>query len=305
MIDIFYSERFLHHDTGWGHPERPERVEAIVDRLKDASFDDILQWKQPRKASREELSWVHSGEHITNVERTVLTGGFSLDPDTMVSPESFEIALESAGAWLDAVDTVMDQQRSSFVVSRPPGHHAEYDHAAGFCLFSNCALAAHYAMKTKQVDRVAVLDWDVHHGNGTQHILESSKRSAYCSLHQWPFYPGTGAAHETGDYNNVLNIPLAAGSGRSEYLRAFEDKVLPFLRSWEPELLLVSAGFDASINDPLGGMNLSTEEFAEFTRACLDINPAIVFGLEGGYHLGDLADCVATVLETVDEVDKG
>ncbi len=305
MIDIYYSDRFLQHDTGYGHPERAERLEAIVSRLKDGSFPDVLHWKEPRRARREELSLIHTANHIDTVERTAIMGGFSLDPDTMVSPESFDVALQSAGAWLEGVDTVLDERRSAFVLSRPPGHHAERDHAAGFCLFSNCALAATYALEEKGVDRVAVLDWDVHHGNGTQHILETDRRAAYCSLHQWPYYPGTGAAHEKGNYSNVLNIPMEAGSGRSEYLQAFENEVIPFLRAFEPELLLISAGFDASVNDPLAGMNLTPEEFSEFTLACLDLNPRLMLGLEGGYHLQDLADCVARVLTTIEDNDQG
>jgi len=299
MINVFTSERFLHHDTGYGHPERPERLSACLKGLHGIEAQDEIRWFEPRQANIDELKLVHTPAHILNVRNTAERGGFSLDPDTMVSPESYEIALQSTGAWLDAVDRLVAQKESSFVISRPPGHHAEADHAMGFCLFNNCAIAANYAMVVKGVSRVAVLDWDVHHGNGTQHILEGDPDLAYCSLHQWPFYPGTGADHETGHHNNVLNIPLASGSGKSEYFHAFDKQVLPFLRSWEPELLIISAGFDASLNDPLGGMQLLPEHFAEFTRYCLDLTPHLLVGLEGGYDLKDLASCSKAVAEVL------
>lgn len=299
MINIFYSERFLHHDTGYGHPERPERLKACIDGIQMIERVDQINWIEPRRARIEELKMVHPASHIEKVRLTCERGGFSLDPDTTVSPESYDIALQSAGAWLDGVDHIVDSGESSFVIARPPGHHAERNTAMGFCLFSNCGIAVNYAAEVKGLKRIAVLDWDVHHGNGTQHILETDPRMAYCSLHQWPFFPGTGGDHETGDFNNVLNIPMGIGSGGSQYLKAFEDKALPFLRAWEPELLIISAGFDASVNDPLGGMQLLPEHFAQFTRHCLEITPHLLMGLEGGYDLGDLKDCSKAVTETL------
>ncbi len=304
MINIITSERFLQHDTGFGHPERPERLSACTDGIRRSDSLDQIKWIEPRRANVDEIKLVHTPAHILNVRNTAERGGFSLDPDTMVSPESYDIALQSTGAWLDGVDRIVGHKESSFVVSRPPGHHAERDHAMGFCLFNNCAIAANYAMTVKGVNRVAVLDWDVHHGNGTQHILETDPNLAYCSLHQWPYYPGTGADHETGNFNNVLNIPLSMGSGKYEYFDAFDKQVLPFLKSWKPELLIISAGFDASKNDPLGGMLLLPEHFAEFTRYCLDITPHLLVGLEGGYDLKDLADCSRAVAEVLIERER-
>ncbi len=301
MINVFYTERFLQHDTGFGHPERPERLSACNEGIRKSEVADQIKWIEPRRADVEEIKLVHTPAHILNVRNTAEHGGFSLDPDTMVSPESYDIALQSTGAWLDGVDRIVEHQESSFILSRPPGHHAERDNAMGFCLFNNCAIAANYATQVRGVRRVAVLDWDVHHGNGTQHILEMDPKMAYCSLHQWPYYPGTGAEHEKGDFNNVLNIPLSIGSGKDHYYSAFDKKVLPFLKEWEPELLIVSAGFDASKNDPLGGMQLLPEHFAEFTRYCLDITPHLLVGLEGGYNLNDLADCSRAVAETLIE----
>lgn len=301
MVNIFYSERFMLHDTGFGHPERPERINACVKGLRESQYVNQYNWLEPRRADLDNLLLAHSQSHILNVRNTAERGGFSLDPDTTVSPESYDIALQSAGAWLDGVDRIIDHKESSFIVARPPGHHAERDHSMGFCLFNNCAIAANYATQVKGVSRVAVLDWDVHHGNGTQHILESDPQMAYCSLHQWPYFPGTGADHEKGEYNNVLNIPLSAGSGKNEYFSAFDKKVLPFLKAFEPELLIISAGFDASINDPLGGMQLLPEHFAEFTRYCLDLTPHLLLGLEGGYDLKDLGDCSRAVTEVLIE----
>ena len=299
MINILTSERFLQHDTGYGHPERPERLSACVDGVRKSTMLDQINWLEPRRASVDEIKLAHTPAHIINVRNTAERGGFSLDPDTMVSPESYDIALQSAGAWLDGVDKLIENKESSFVISRPPGHHAESDNAMGFCLFNNCAIAANYALQVKGVNKVAVLDWDVHHGNGTQHILESDPNMAYCSLHQWPYFPGTGAEHETGGFGNVLNVPLATGSGKNEYFKAFDKKVIPFLKALEPEILIISAGFDASQNDPLGGMQLLPEHFAEFTRYCLDLTPHLLVGLEGGYDLKDLADCSRSVAETL------
>lgn len=299
MINVITSERFLQHDTGFGHPERPERLSACLKGVHHCTSQDEINWIEPRRAEIEEVKLVHTPAHILNVRNTAERGGFSMDPDTMVSPESYDIALQSTGAWLEGVDRLVEHGESSFVISRPPGHHAERDNAMGFCLFNNCAIAANYAMQMKGIQRVAVLDWDVHHGNGTQHILETDPNLAYCSIHQWPYYPGTGADHEKGEHGNVLNIPLSTGSGKYEYFTAFDKQILPFLRSWEPEILIVSAGFDASLNDPLGGMQLLPEHFAEFTKYCLDLTPHLLVGLEGGYDLNDLADCSQAVSETL------
>jgi len=299
MLNVLYTDRFLQHDTGYGHPERPERLKACREGLLQSEYAAALKWVEPRRANQDELRLVHTLTHILNVRHTAERGGFSLDADTTVSPESYDVALQSTGAWLDGVDCVLDHQESAFVLSRPPGHHAERDQAMGFCLFSNCAIAASYASQVKGLRNIMVLDWDVHHGNGTQHILESDPKMTYCSLHQWPYYPGTGASHETGDYNNVLNIPLPIDSGKDAYYQAFDQQVLPLLRARAPELLIISAGFDASLNDPLGGMQLLPEHFAEFTRYCLDVSPHLLVGLEGGYDLKDLAACSRAVAEVL------
>jgi acetoin utilization deacetylase AcuC-like enzyme len=185
----------------------------------------------------------------------------------------------------------------AFVLARPPGHHAEKARAMGFCLFSNAAIAANYALEQPGINRVAVLDWDVHHGNGTQSVVENSRQIAYCSLHQSPCYPGTGDADEHGAYGNVLNIPLYPGGGIAEYLSVFESLVVPFLSKFEPDLLIVSAGYDATASDPLASMTLAPSDYGTFTGYCLQITRRIAFGLEGGYALQELAESVVATID--------
>jgi len=195
---------------------------------------------------------------------------------------------------LDGVDEIL-AGNSALVLSRPPGHHAEADRGMGFCLFSNAALAAVYALKQSTINKVAIFDWDVHHGNGTQHIMQSNPDIAYVSIHQFPFYPGTGSQMERGDFNNVLNIPVPSGFGSTEYKQIFDEQVFPFIQNFHPDILIISAGFDAHRNDPLAGINLEAEDFAYMTKRCQEIQPNLLLGLEGGYDLGALGDCVIKV----------
>ncbi len=298
MISIITNNRFLLHDSGFGHPERSERIIACVNVLKSSDISSRLSWIIPRSAEISDIQRVHSSQYIQKVKETCELGGGYLDQDTYAGKDSYEIALLSSGAWLVGVDEVLVDQ-SAFVISRPPGHHAEYNKAMGFCLFNNCAVATSYAIEEKNIDRVAIFDWDVHHGNGTQQILENEKRVRYCSIHQSPHYPGTGTTNETGKYNNILNIPLPAGTGSEEYLSAFFDKVIPFLCDFNPQLIIVSAGFDAHKDDPLSEFKLKTEDFGEMAKALLSINPHILFGLEGGYDLTALAESVLEVCKAV------
>jgi len=262
--------------------------------MKSCEFSKNINWKRPRFATSLELEWIHSKEHIENVKSVSESGGGYLDPDTPVCPESYDIALKSAGAWLDGVDEIL-AGNSALVLSRPPGHHAEADRAMGFCLFSNAALAATYALKQQGIKKVVIFDWDVHHGNGTQHIVQSNPDIAYCSIHQFPFYPGTGSQFEKGDHGNVLNIPVPSGYGSTEYRQIFDKQVLPFIQNFHPDLLIISAGFDAHRNDPLAGINLEAKDFAYMTKHCLEIQPNLLLGLEGGYDLGALEECVVGV----------
>ncbi|AGY60359.1 histone deacetylase [Gloeobacter kilaueensis] len=296
-LPVIYTERFLEHDTGPWHPERPERLVAVVEHLRAAPFSSRLIWREPRAASPEQLGWIHDASLIKTVEAASKKGGGALDPDTIVSPLSFDVALLAAGGWLDGVDAVLSNNEPAWVLARPPGHHAERDRAMGFCLFSNAALAAHYALRVHHLERVAVLDWDVHHGNGTQQLCWSEPRLAYVSLHQSPQYPGTGHTGETGGSGNVLNVPLPAGSDRSTYQRAFTKQIWPFLERFEAQLLIVSAGFDAHSADPLAEMCLQASDYGEFARQCLNYTRRVLFGLEGGYDLDALAASVLAVTE--------
>lgn len=303
MLPVIYSEDFLLHKTGMLHPERPERLTAIADALKSAPWADRLEWEQPTPVDRRNpkllasIQKVHSPKYVKEVEYVAKRGGGYLDGDTPISAESYDVALLAVSAWLDGVDRVLATSEPAFVLARPPGHHAEGTRGMGFCLFSNAAIAAHYALEQPGIDRVAILDWDVHHGNGTQALVENCRQIAFCSLHQSPCYPGTGYADERGTYNNVLNIPMYPASGTREYRAAFESQVLPFLSGFKPDLLIVSAGYDANAADPLASISLLPEDFGIFTEYCLKITRRVMFGLEGGYALKELAESVVATID--------
>lgn len=234
MLPILYSDRFLDHLTGPHHPEKPERLTAIKTALEAASWAEKLQWLTPTSLDqRHPLPdlWVcHDPEYIQRVQTLAAQGGGYLDPDTVVSPDSYEVALLAVNAWIDGVDQVLAHQSPAFVLARPPGHHALFKTGMGFCLFANGAIAAHYALTQPGVNRVALLDWDVHHGNGTQALVEANPQIAYCSLHQSPGYPDTGMANERGLHGNVLNLPMAAGSTFADYQPQFQTRIIPFCR---------------------------------------------------------------------------
>ena len=295
-LSIFYHPDFLNHDTGLGHPECPGRLKACIETLENCDFADQLVWKSPRSATEEELSWIHTAQHIERIEQACESGGGYLDADTPVCPESYDIAKKSAGAWLDGVNEVLNGN-STLILSRPPGHHAERNRAMGFCLFSNASLAATYALKQNGINKVCIFDWDVHHGNGTQDIVQNNPDIYYVSIHQFPFYPGTGSQMEKGNFNNVLNIPVPSGFGSTEYKQIFHDQVFPFIQNFHPDLLIISAGFDAHQNDPLAGINLEADDFTIMTKRCLEIQPNLLLGLEGGYDLEALGQCCVGVCE--------
>lgn len=299
-LPIIYSEMFLKHLTGLGHPECPERLTAVRDALMVSSETEQLRWVTPTGIDvRDPLPWInrlHDRGYIQAVEQLARGGGGHWDADTVVSAESYDVALLAVNAWLDGVDQVLELTSPAFVLARPPGHHALRSQAMGFCLFSNAAIAAYYALEQPNIERVAILDWDVHHGNGTQALVENHPQIIYCSLHQSPCYPGTGYASEQGKYSNVLNLPMAAGSTIADYLPQFKHRVLPFLAQFSADLLIISAGYDANQDDPLAGVNLQPQDYGVLTAECLSLTHQILFGLEGGYCLEALGKSVLSTL---------
>lgn len=302
MFPIIYSEEFLDHDTGLYHPEKPARLTAIVNALQTSSFAEQITWQLPTPVTSKpslisSIEKVHTKTYINRVKEISAAGGGYLDGDTPISPRSYDVALLAVSAWLDGIDTILNTSDPAFVLARPPGHHALNSTGMGFCLFANAAIAAFYALQQTEINRVAILDWDVHHGNGTEAIVKTHPEIAYCSLHQYPAYPGTGKASDQGSHNNVLNLPVPPGSDITVYQPLWEKKVLPFLSNFQPDLLIVSAGYDANANDYLAGVDLQPEDFGLFTEYCLSITRKILFGLEGGYDLPSLAESVIATIK--------
>lgn len=296
---VIYSERFLDHDTGPGHPENSGRLTAAVAALKAHPIAQYLEWVEPcDRNPLPQINAVHDPAYVLTLKRIAERGGGRLDGDTPLSADSYDIALLAAAAWLDGIDHVISHpQSSSFVLARPPGHHAEYGQGMGFCLLSNAAIAAHYALTQPNINRVAILDWDVHHGNGTQQLTSQQPQIAYCSMHQMPAYPGTGRAEETGSYGNVCNIPITSGSVFEDYHARFEQEALPFLKKFQPDLLIISAGYDATAADPLASVNLMPADYGVFTRLCKRVCPRLIFGLEGGYDYGALGQSIVCTIQ--------
>ena len=297
-----YDAVYLRHITGSGHPERPERLEAIVARLQAAGLLETLTRIKLRPAEEKWLTAVHTPEHIAALRELHAQGErFAGSRDTPVSESSYEVALMAAGGVLAAVDAVMaGEVRNAFCAVRPPGHHATHDKSMGFCLLNNVAIAARYVQKKHKLPKVLIVDWDVHHGNGTQDIFYEDPSVFYFSVHQYPFYPGSGSADERGageGKGQTLNVPLPAGSGNAEFQQAFSQKLLPAARQFRPDFVLVSAGFDAHEDDLLGQMRVTTEGFAQLTAIVRQIaeehcRGRLVSVLEGGYDLDGLATSV-------------
>ena len=301
MISVIYSSEFLEHNTGYGHPEKAARLTAIVEALKTVEWQEQIDWQFPTPVEQKNvlahIQKIHTPEHIERIKQVASNGGGYLDGDTPISERSYDVALLAVSAWLDGVDQVLGNHRPTFVLARPPGHHATRDTAMGFCLFSNAAIAANYALTKPEIERVGILDWDVHHGNGTEAIVQDNPQIAYCSLHQHPCYPGTGInKSDRGKYGNILNLPMAAGSAIYDYQQVFEREVMPFFQNWQPDLLIVSAGYDANHDDPLAGISLQPADYTLLTKYVLQITNFPLFGLEGGYHLEALAKSVVATL---------
>ena len=289
------SDTYQNHNTGEGHPEKIDRVTAVIDNFKKIDNKKLI-WKKPAKFDQSLLINTHSSKYIDLVNKSFPENGLAfLDGDTVVSPGSKDATKDAVGSIISAIDGVQQKEfKNAFCAVRPPGHHAEKDKAMGFCIYNNVAVGANYLIKKYNHSKVAIIDFDVHHGNGTQNIFYDNEKVLYISTHQYPYYPGSGSEKEKGKFNNVLNVPLEAGTTAEEYLNAYEN-VLRKLKEFRPEFLLFSAGFDAHIDDPLAQLKLGSEDFYQLTKRTLEISKSMCNGnvvsiLEGGYDLKALQD---------------
>jgi len=295
-IRVFHHPATLGHDAGPGHPESPARITAILDTLAKGPLAPRLEFLEAPAVEREALERVHPAGYLDALERLVARGGGRLDADTSVAPGSWEAALRAAGAAVAAAESALGGM-PAFAVVRPPGHHALATQAMGFCVVNNVAVAAHAAL-ARGLERVLIVDWDVHHGNGTQAIVEREPRIRYVSLHQWPLYPGTGRAEEHG-VGNVFNVPRPPGRPRAEYVEALDDAVRRATDGWLPDLMLISAGFDAMAGDPLAGFTLEPDDYAEWVTRWRPIGAPIASVLEGGYVPSRIAAAAAAHLSAL------
>lgn len=301
-LTLFYHPVFLLHQTGF-HPESPERSKAIRAFLEDKKLLAKLKEVEPREATVEELHLVHTERHIARIKELAGKGGGYVDSDTVMSSSSYKAASFACGAAMDAVEEAIRNQQDVFCLVRPPGHHALADQAMGFCLFNNLAVAASYAIEKKRVSRILIVDWDAHHGNGLQDIFYESNSVLYISLHQSPLYPGTGAIERTGKGKGqgfTINIPFPSGTGESSYLCAFEEIILPVASQFQPEMIMVAAGYDSHREDPLASLCLKGESFAKMAAMLKPLSPSpLIFSLEGGYNLQALSRSVAATIAAV------
>jgi acetoin utilization deacetylase AcuC-like enzyme len=287
---LITSDTYQNHNTGDGHPEKIDRVTAVIDNFKKISNKKLV-WKKPTKFDKSLLEITHDIEYVNFVENSFPKKGLSfLDGDTIVSPGSKDATKDAVGSIIAAIDGVQNKEfKNAFCAVRPPGHHAEKNKAMGFCIYNNVAAGANYLINKYKLNKIAIIDFDVHHGNGTQDIFYDNEKVLYISTHQFPFYPGSGTEKEKGKHNNVFNIPLPAGTTSEEYLNAYEN-VLKKIAEFKPQFILLSAGFDAHKNDPLAQFQLESKDFYELTKRTLELsklycNGKVVSILEGGYDL--------------------
>ena len=287
---LIITDTYQNHNTGDGHPEKIDRVTAVIHNLKKLNNKNLI-WKKPSKFDRSFLELTHNSDYINFVEKSFPEKGLSfLDGDTIVSPGSREATSDAVGSIITAIDGVQNKEfKNAFCAVRPPGHHAKKNKAMGFCIYNNVAVGANYLIEKYKLSKIAIIDFDVHHGNGTQDIFYDNEKVLYISTHQFPFYPGSGTEQEKGKYNNIFNIPLPAGTTSVEYLSAYEY-VLKKISEFKPEFILLSAGFDAHKNDPLAQFQLESKDFYEITRRTLELSKLhsggkVVSILEGGYDL--------------------
>ena len=303
---IITSDTYQNHNTGDGHPEKIDRVTAVIDNFKKLNNKNLI-WRKPSNFNKSILIKTHSSEYINQVNNSFPENGFNfLDGDTVVSPGSKEATKDAVGSIITAIDGIENKEfKNAFCAVRPPGHHAEKEKAMGFCIYNNVAVGANYLIEKYKYKKIAIIDFDVHHGNGTQDIFFNNEKVLYISTHQYPYYPGSGSEKEKGKFNNILNIPLEAGTTSIEYLNAYEN-VLKKLKEFKPEFLLFSAGFDAHIDDPLAQLRLGSEDFYKITKRTLEFSKSFCNGnvvsiLEGGYDLKALQKSTQRHLEALIE----
>ena len=287
---LITSDTYQNHNTGDGHPEKIDRVSVVIDNFKKLDNKNLV-WKKPSKFDRSLLEITHNSDYINFVEKSFPEKGLSfLDGDTIVSPGSKDATSDAVGSIITAIDGVQNKDfKNAFCAVRPPGHHAEKNKAMGFCIYNNVAVGANYLINKYKLNKVAIIDFDVHHGNGTQDIFYDNEKVLYISTHQYPYYPGSGTNDEKGKHNNILNIPLPAGTTSEEYLNAYEF-VLKKIKEFKPEFILLSAGFDAHKDDPLAQLQLESKDFYNITKRTLELSKQYCDGkvvsiLEGGYDL--------------------
>jgi acetoin utilization deacetylase AcuC-like enzyme len=306
-VGYVYDPIYLKHDTG-NHPENANRLAAIIGYLERTGPWQQLNFIKPRLATREEISLVHTKQYISEVETLASRGGGQLDLDTIISPDSYDVALYAAGGTIQAVDAVIDGSLdSAFALVRPPGHHASTGRGMGFCLFNNVAVAVAHILHKYKLERIVIVDFDVHHGNGTQDVFYSNPGVLYVSTHQSPHYPGTGSVDQIGEgeaRGTTINIPLPSGCGDEEYNQVFGQIIVPAIRCFKPKIIVVSAGYDGHWSDRLAGMHLSIAGFAQITGIVKQLanelcDGRLVFSLEGGYNLTALSASVGATFEVL------
>lgn len=303
---LVYHSNYLKHETGLGHPESPDRLNSIMYRLDKAGLLKDLTVIEPKPASKDDILLIHSEKHFDTIKSAWGNGYKAITPDTPISEDSFGVAMLAVGGVLTGIDRMMSGEiKNGMALVRPPGHHAAPDHAMGFCLFNNIAIGARYLQIRYGIERVLIVDWDLHHGNGTQEAFYNDPSVLYFSTHQYPCYPGTGSFHETGEGSGkgfTINVPMRVGTPPEEFLRKFKDALYERALRFSPGVILISAGFDAHKDDPLGDLMLTEDSYAEMTKIVLDIaekccNRRVMSLLEGGYNLTALAHSVEAHLK--------
>lgn len=297
-VSVVTHPACLEHDAGRGHPERPERLHAIMEVLSTPEWKDRILWQEAPPATGEQLLRVHDSDYLDFIRMSSEQGGMQLDPDTATSPASWNAALRAAGGTLLAARLALDGEGGTFAAVRPPGHHALADRAMGFCLINNVVVAAREILAAADAERVLIVDWDVHHGNGTQALVENDPAIRYVSSHQWPHYPGTGSEEEKG-VGNIFNVPRSPGLPPERYVNDLTAAVDEATEGWRPDLVLVSAGFDAMEHDPLAGFTLRAADYITITRKLRDLGAPVAGTLEGGYSLENLMAGVTAFLEAL------